>query len=131
MDEVIFFELNNWFAGSDYPDCGPFLTWMKDDLHIPFSNNGWCIQNKICVIFEMIDMSQNFKITATRSWIEENCPCILTNKYAKFICNLDVSKYDTNCTEYDEQFRYGYGPFLKYCESNFGSHFYEVDTVPV
>lgn len=30
LDNIIYFEMNNWFAGRDYPDCEPFLTWMRD-----------------------------------------------------------------------------------------------------
>ena len=27
--EVVYFELNNWFSGRDYPDAEPFLSWME------------------------------------------------------------------------------------------------------
>ena len=28
-EEVVYFEVNNWFSGRDFPDCEPFLTWMR------------------------------------------------------------------------------------------------------
>ena len=61
-DDIIYFEVNNWFPGRDYPDCEPFLTWMRD-LGSPLQNDDWCKEQKICVVYEFIDMSQNFKVT--------------------------------------------------------------------
>ena len=29
-DKVIYFELNNWMSGDDYPDAEPFISWMDD-----------------------------------------------------------------------------------------------------
>lgn len=126
-NEIIFFEVNNWFAGRDYPDCKPFITWLGDDLNISFNNDNWCIENNLCVVAELIDMSQNFKVTATKKWVEENCPCLLTDEYSKFVCEIDLSEYEEDDNEYYENFRYGNGPFLKYHEDNFGVHFYDCD----
>lgn len=125
VDNIIYFEVNNWFAGRDYPDCEPFLTWMRD-LGSPFRNEDWCKEQKICVVYEFIDMSQNFKVTATRDWVERNCPCLLEDKYKSFIHILE-DEYDEDETEYFETHRYGNGPFLKYCEENFGVHEYDYD----
>ena len=33
---MIFFELNNWACGEDYPNDEPFLEWFADDLKIKF-----------------------------------------------------------------------------------------------
>ena len=30
--EIVYFELNNWFSGRDYPNEEPFTTWCDDDL---------------------------------------------------------------------------------------------------
>lgn len=118
LDNIIYFEVNNWFAGRDYPDCEPFLSWMRD-IGSPFCNEDWCKEQKICVVYELIDMSQNFKVTATREWVEQNCPCLLEEKYSQFVHTLK-DEYDDDDTEYWETHGYGDGPFLKYCEENFG-----------
>ena len=125
-DDIIYFEVNNWFPGRDYPDCEPFLTWMRD-LGSPLQNDDWCKEQKICVVYEFIDMSQNFKVTATRDWVERNCPCLFSDENKKFICNIDPDDYDDDDNEYYEQCRYGNGPFLKYLESNLGVHDYDSD----
>ena len=111
--------------GNDYPDCDPFLDWMKD-MRSPFRNEEWCKEQKICVVFELIDMSENFKVSATREWIEKNCPILLDEKYRKFVHQLEED-YDEDETEYFESHGYGNGPFLSYCEENFGTHEYDYD----
>ena len=122
-DNIIYFEINNWFAGRDYPDCEPFLTWMKG-LGSPFLNEEWCREQQICVVYEFIDMSQNFKVTATRAWVQNNCPCLLEDEYSKFVHQL-AEEYDEDETEFFEGHGYGNGPFLAYCEENFGMHEYD------
>lgn len=84
MEDFIYFELNNWFAGEHYPACEPFLSWMKDDLHLKFMDEKWVKENKLVVVMAVLDMSLNFCITAPRKWVEENCPMLLT-EYAQFI----------------------------------------------
>ena len=117
-DNIIYFEVNNWFAGRDYPDCEPFISWLGD-IGSVFNNDEWCKKQKICVVHELIDMSNNYKITATQDWVEKNCPCLLEDKYSKFVHQLE-DDYDDDDTEYFEEHGYGEGPFLKYCEENFG-----------
>ena len=80
MEEIIYFELNNWFSGRDYPDAEPFNTWMEDDLKLKFEDYEWCKENKLCVIMNMIDMSIDFLIAAPKSWVLENCPDLLSDK---------------------------------------------------
>lgn len=41
MDDIICFELNNWFAGKDYPADEPFLSWMGNDLRLRFMDDDW------------------------------------------------------------------------------------------
>ena len=113
MTDVVYFELNNWFPGIHYPDEEPYITWLGDDENIIFlDNEQWVIDNKLCVVFYVIDMSLNFLITATKSWVEQNCPTLLT-KHAEFL------RYP------DEDGRvYGRFPhieFLPYSEENFGT----------
>lgn len=83
-DDVVYFELNNWTVGIDYPNDEPFLTWFDDDANIQFSNEEWVKSNKLCVVMNFIDMSINFCITASKQWVEDNCPKLLTT-YKEFI----------------------------------------------
>jgi hypothetical protein len=109
--EVVYFELNNWFAGQDYPDEEPFLSWMRNDLNQFFRDDDKMKKQKLCVKYDMLDMSQNFCITAPRSWVEENCPKLLT-EFKKFV----VVPEDV---EDIPESKHGYR-FLEYCEENFG-----------
>lgn len=84
MDKIIYFELNNWIPGIFYPDDEPFRLWMKNDLQIKFDDETWVKKSRLCVVRELIDMSSNYCITATREWVVNNCPKLLTD-YAEFI----------------------------------------------
>ena len=110
MSDVIYFELNNWFAGRDYPDAEPFLSWLGNDSQLKFLNEDWVKENKLCVSTNNIDMSTTFRITAPKEWVEKNCPELLT-KYNKF-----VKVEDENGDVVD---RFGY-PFLCYYNKNIG-----------
>lgn len=74
MEELIHFELNNWFSGRDYPNEEPFIGWIKEDK---FSDTEWCKQNKLVVLAGYVDMSKNWCITATKEWVKLNCPKLL------------------------------------------------------
>ena len=113
MNDIIYFELNNWFSGRDYPDDEPFISWMSNDLRIPFRDETWVKENRLCVVFSFIDMSQNFCITATREWVEKNCPKLLTD-YKKFLRQSDE---DENAQGRFSQW------FLPYSEENIGIKF--------
>lgn len=116
MKDIIYFELNNWFSGRDYPDDEPFITWMRDDLHIKFEDEEWVEKNKLCVVADFIDMSENFCITATKEWVEQNCPKLLT-EYKSFLREPD---------EDGEVYgRFGHR-FLEYEESNIGIKWEEI-----
>ena len=110
MPDIIYFELNNWFPGQDYPNAEPFLSWISDDLNITFRSEEWAKNNQLCVVMSLVDMSQNFCVTATKEWVEANCPELLTT-YAKFLRFPD--KYG------DVYGRFGH-EFLKYDKKNFG-----------
>lgn len=111
MDEkVVYFELNNWFRDEHYPDDEPFITWLGNDLNITFNNEDWVKENKLCVVRSMIDMSTNFCITATKEWVENNCPKLLT-EYKKFL------RYPNEDGYVDGQFG---NEFLEYTENNIG-----------
>lgn len=112
-DEIIYFELNNWFPGINYPNAEPFTKWLGDDNKLYFCCDRWCKENKLCVSIAIIDMSVNFCITALRSWIEENCPKLLSdeedddgNPYSEFLRPTKESDFGV--------------PFLEYSDSNIG-----------
>jgi hypothetical protein len=116
--EVVYFELNDWFSGRDYPDAEPFLNWMKcnkeNKYYIQFRDESWIEKNRLVVVESLVDMSMNFCITATRDWVEQNCPELLSI-YKKFIRQPD---------EYDEPPYGRFGcPFLEYEEKNIGYHY--------
>ena len=142
MEEIIYFELDNWSCGRDYPNAEPFTSWMGKDYGFCFGNDEWCKENRLCVEAGLIDMSTCFCISAPKSWIEENCPKLLTDeecgaefciscwdeeqqrciektqyescKYSKFVCKPD---------EYgDARGRISDWPFREYKEENFGVH---------
>lgn len=109
-NEVVYFELNNWFAGEHYPAEEPFLTWIGHDLSIHFNNEDWVNDNKLCVVRHMIDMSMNFCVTATKEWVDTNCPKLLT-EHTKFLRYPDKDGY------VEGQFG---DEFLEYSEENIG-----------
>lgn len=110
MKDIVYFELNNWFAGQDYPANERFGRWMGDDLQLAFSNEDWVKENKLCVVRTRIDMSVNFCVTATKEWVENNCPELLT-EYTQFLREPD---------EYGDVYsRFGM-TFLEYCDDNIG-----------
>ena len=84
MENIVHFELNNWFAGRDYPDAEPFLSWMRDDLNVKFRDDDWAKENNLSIVACFVDMSQNFCVTASHKWVMENCPELLT-KYRQFL----------------------------------------------
>jgi hypothetical protein len=110
MARIVYFELNNWTPGVDYPDDEPFTTWIGNDLKIVFNNEEWVKKNKLCVVQSLVDMSSNYCITATEDWVLENCPKLLT-EYKEFLRfpDEDGDVYG----QFDNQ-------FLEYSEENFG-----------
>lgn len=108
MNDVVYFELNNWFAGRDYPADEPFTSWMK--LPYIFRDNDWCVKNQLCVVETVVDMSNNFCITASKNWVEQNCPELLT-KYTQFL------RYPDSYNEVYGQFDC---PFKEWKKENFG-----------
>ena len=80
--EIIYFEVNDWSAGRDFPDCEPFNTWLSIN-NLTFRNEQWLIENKIIVVETIIDMSLNYCVTAPKEWVEKNCPCILNSKFIR------------------------------------------------
>ena len=133
MEEIIYFEINNWFAGRDYPYEDPFKQWVKD---AKFEDVEWCKENRLCVKYGNVDMSVSWCVAATRSWVMENCPNLLSDgeyTYDLIHCGSDGSevrksyprKYSDFLCHCDEDGTYysridGW-KLPEYCEENFGA----------
>lgn len=142
--EVIYFSVNNWFCGRDYPDTRNFREWLGNDLKQSFMSDEWCKKNKLCVYQGAIDMSCNYTVSAPREWVEKNCPELLTDKeytYStityKYVDGKCVNEECKHTKKYSD-FVYvpeegedtpdcdGFGmPFREYKEENFGCEYYE------
>lgn len=114
MLEVIYFELNNWHGGTNFPLNMRFLDWMN---HYNFRNEEWVKKNKLCVVVTTVDLSLNYCVTATREWVEDNCYELLET-YTEFLREPDEYG-DVYSTLTDI-------PFLKYSEENIGVHWVEM-----
>lgn len=146
--DVVYFSVNNWFCGRDYPDTPNFRKWLGNDLEQSFRNDEWCKENKLCVYYGLIDMSHNYTISAPRDWVEKNCPELLTDK--EYTYETIGTYYDKNGeaitkrTQYTKKYsdfvyvpddgeelpdndELGDMPFREYCEENFGSEYYETN----
>ena len=109
-EEIIYFELNNWMSKDDYPDAEPFKTWCGNDLKLYFDSERWVKENKLVVTRGIVDMSVNWCIGATKKWVEDNCPELLT-EYKEFLRPTMDSRFGQ--------------PFIEYSEDNIGITYYE------
>lgn len=145
-EDIIYFSVNNWFCGRDYPPTENFKKWLGNDLKQTFGNDKWAKENKLCIYDGVIDMSQNYTITAPRSWVEKNCPELLTDEEYTYIVRQsdpeesvkqgkivwkDIehkAKYSAFVDHPDDDgkvtSRFGW-PYLEYKEENFGCHWYD------
>ena len=150
MNNVIYFSVNNWFCGQDYPPLDCFRKWLGNDLNQAFRNDEWTRANKLCVYRTAIDMSQNYTVSAPREWVEKNCPELLTDgeyTYITRVSDWENSK-DGNIAWKDVEHKKKYSdfvyepeedgfppengdrfgiPFREYNEENFGTEYYEQD----
>lgn len=120
-EEIIYFELNNWFSGRDYPNAEPFKTWMGKDDKLYFACDRWVKENKLCVSVGDVDMSLNFCIAAPRSWVEANCPKLLTDEE----CGSTHTRnfYDKEHDELIEEKFYKSNTYSKFLRPDQCSHF--------
>lgn len=130
-NNVVYFEINNWFSGRDYPNAEPFLTWICENK---FSNDEWLKENKLVCVKSYVDMSQNFCVTASLDWVEKNCPKLISGEYENYTIishsfkdgkeivekNEYAKPYAEFLRLYGEDPKFGY--FLDYDEENFGLH---------
>ncbi|ORX65170.1 hypothetical protein BCR32DRAFT_330420 [Anaeromyces robustus] len=134
MEDITYISVNNWFESRDYPPTENFIKWLSDDTNQTFQNDEWAKENKLCIYYGIIDMSHNYTISASREWVEKNCPELLTdkeytyelggneykNKYSDFVYHPKEGKTEPDCDRFNM-------PFRKYCEENFGSKYYETN----
>ena len=149
--DVIYFSVNNWFCGENYPPTENFRKWLGNDLKQSFRNDAWCKENKLCVYYGCVDMSQNYTVSAPREWVEKNCPELLTDEEYTYITRTGTYKKKglfgktelvwenvENKKKYSDFVyvpeiegdtpdcdRIGSMPFREYCEENFGSEYFE------
>jgi len=136
-ESIVYFELNNWFAGRDYPPDGKLSTWVEAGT---FNNDRWCKENKICVRAGIIDMSENWCITAPKDWVMKWCPEIIEGGDYTYTVHVYSNKRHYEKEEFGNysdflRFKDEYGdvwgrfgwPFLEYSEDNFGSQHYSED----
>ena len=111
MDDIVYFELNNWSCGRDYPNAEPFITWCGDDMNLYFDDDEFVEKNKLCVVESYIDQSVNWCITATKEWVLANCPKLLSGESytMKFII-----KDPKEGTQEEHSEEYNYNQFLRY-----------------
>jgi len=114
MDEIIYFDLNNWSAGNTYPNAEPFISWMGGDLNTRLYDDVWVKRNNLVVVAVTVDQSISFNVSAPKKWVMKNCPSLL-DEYSKFICIADK--------ENELPDPHIYGSFMKYCEENIGLHY--------
>ena len=131
--DVIFFELNDWIYGRDYPVDESIATLVKTHQ---FSSDSWCKSQGICVVAGHIDMSVNWCITAPKNWIEKVCLNMLTDKSYTYDVLINTehtvkTKLYSDFIRYPDIYGNVYGRFgwnfLSYCEKNLGVHFCDED----
>lgn len=136
-NQIVYFEVNNWFAGRDYPNREPFLSWITGYGGI-FNDEKWCKENQLCVVAGTLDMSHNWCVTATKEWVLKNCPYILSSETDKVTFKVmssgtwedEVEEYALNrFLRFPDEDGDVYGEFdwmfLPWCEENFGITYHE------
>ena len=101
MEEIVYFEINNWFYGRDYPKDEPFPTWIKN---YQFRNDDWCKENKLVVLCGAIDMSLSYCVAAPKSWVLENCPKLLSDE--EYTYDIITSRWDNDLGDVKESITY-------------------------
>ena len=116
MEEIVYFEINNWFAGRDYPNDEIFYKWIND---YQFRDDEWCKENKLCVMCGAVDMSMNYCVAAPKSWVEKNCPKLLTDEeYEYKIITSGWDKETNDVKETVKTHKKKYSDFLCYPDSD-------------
>ena len=114
-NDVVYFSVNDWSIEKDYPNSENFQKWLVDEPDKYFQNKDWVKNNKLCMVWEVIDMSCNYTISAPLEWVKENCPEILGSGFQYFPGEgKTYPEYDLWST-----------PFLEYSEENIGAHYFD------
>lgn len=139
MEEIVYFEINNWFCGRDYPKDEIFQKWIVD---YQFRDNDWCKENKLVVLCGNVDMSISYCVAAPKTWVLENCPKLLSDEEYEYQTVIwrgkgneeiqtHIKKYsDFLCHPDEDGDVYGWidgWQFPEYCEENFGVHWHEYE----
>lgn len=84
--DAVYFELNMWEPGTFYPNESPFTDWiaLRGNKGLLLDDINFVKDNKLCVVVTIIDQSVNYCISASRDWVEQQCPNLLT-KHTKFL----------------------------------------------
>lgn len=102
-EEIIYFEVDNWFPGRDYPNVEPIATWVENNQ---FNDNKWCKENKLCVLAGYVDMSLCWCVAAPRSWVEKNCPDLLSDEILTYELSttskdgVKIRKFEYKATDF-------------------------------
>ena len=132
-NDIIYIGINNWFYERDFPPIKQLEEWV--DAY-KFNDDEWCKEQKLCVVSGVVDMSVSWLITATRDWVEQNLPELLTDgSYTYGIVTHDRSgEHETQYTKKFSDFVYhpddptrdfsfhGYH-FKEYDEEDFGCEY--------
>lgn len=130
MEELVYFEVNNWIPGRYYPDNFTFDKWVgnedtdddEDDSlwrRNTFFDDEFLKKNELVISFGFIDQSFDFCVVAKKSWVEQNCPSLL-NEDSKFLAMMRDGKLESN---------FGI-PYLEYTAENFGFHYFHKEKDP-
>lgn len=125
--DLIYFSVDDWSCGEDYPDKEPFITWFTSNYENPnhitykFEDDKWCKENKLVVVCTLLDLSLNFNIIAAKEWIERNCPYIIGSRF-DYTDKLERgSLWDEPVNKLEKDLYLGFwGHFLPYREENYG-----------
>ena len=127
MEELVYFELNNWTPDKDYPNKPQFTKWVGNVLTDSDNNEDWekdtfcdneyAKKNELVISFGLVDMSFDFCVVAKKSWVEKNCPSLL-DEDSRFLAQKILD-------EENEEYESHWGlPFLEYNHDNFGFHYF-------
>lgn len=137
---VVYFEINNWFPGRDYPK----IDFIERNIN-KFADDNWCKEQKICVAAMSIDMSMNYCVTAPFNWVMEKMPELLSDRNYTYDVithgfNTKTGKVEDWTTTYHKKYsdflRYNVDggvesrsgcTFLDYSEDNIGVVWYDED----
>ena len=111
--EIIKFSVNHW-STEYYPAEDVFDEWMDDyNLDKYLRNTEFAKENKLVVVWSIVDMSISFAVTAPKEFVDKYCPCLYEEKYKEFV--------------FPEDAEYGIigVKFKEWSEENIGVWFYD------